>query len=94
MEGTIRPRLEATGAHLDRVCILEAIREPNRNRAFAKTPFNLAADIKRLSDLAREIGDVALIDIDPVTAYLWSVHFHKDCEPGRVRRAPRKPIRT
>ena len=79
-EDTIRPRLEAAGADLKRVFILDAIREPNRDGALTTRPFNLTADIERLSDLARKLGDVGLIDIDPITAYLGGVDSHKNAE--------------
>jgi hypothetical protein len=79
-EDTIRPRLEAAGADLKRVFILDAIREPNRDGGLTTRPFNLTADIERLSDLARKLGDVGLIDIDPITAYLGGVDSHKNAE--------------
>ena len=94
-EDTIRPRLEAAGADLKRVFILDAIREPNRDGDLTTRPFNLTADIERLSDLARKLGDVGLIDIDPITAYLGGVDSHKNAEVrgvlARSRRWPLKP---
>lgn len=53
-EDTIRPRLEAVGADLDRV---EIFTEPNLS----------AAELGKVCD---ELGDVALITIDPVSAYM------------------------
>jgi AAA domain-containing protein len=47
-------------------------------------PFNLTADIERLSWLAREIGDVALIVIDPITAYLGNIDSHRNAEVRAV----------
>ena len=83
-EDTIRPRLEAAGADLDRVYILEAIREPNKDGTLTTRPFNLTADIDRLSELAEKLGDVALIVIDPITAYLGGVDSHKNAEVRAV----------
>ncbi|MGH8586208.1 MAG: AAA family ATPase [Gammaproteobacteria bacterium] len=83
-EDTIRPRLEAAGADLKRVYILDAIRETNQDGASTKRPFNLTEDIDRLRGLARELGDVALIVIDPVTAYLGRVDSHRNAEVRAV----------
>ena len=78
---TIRPRLEAAEADLTRIYVLEAIREPsNRDGSLITRPFNLGEDMARLSDLARKLGDVALIVIDPITAYLGGVDSYKNAE--------------
>jgi len=55
-EDTIRPRLEAAGADLDCVFILDAVLEENGNRPRA---FNLKADLPRLGQMLKYIGDVA-----------------------------------
>ncbi|MGH8569280.1 MAG: AAA family ATPase, partial [Gammaproteobacteria bacterium] len=83
-EDTIRPRLEAAGADLKRVYILDAIREPNQDGASTKRPFTLTADIDQLKDLAEKLRDVALIVIDPVTAYLGHVDSHRNAEVRAV----------
>jgi putative DNA primase/helicase len=70
------PRLRAAGADLKRIFILDAIQEPDKTKRL----FNLTADIERLGDLAKKLGDVALIDIDPITAYLGRVDSHKNAE--------------
>lgn len=69
---TIRPRLEAAGADIDRVFILDAVREGKKQRTF-----NLADDLQKLEGLLHEIGGVALIIIDPITAYLGGADSHK-----------------
>ncbi|MGH8576223.1 MAG: AAA family ATPase [Gammaproteobacteria bacterium] len=84
VEDTIRPRLEAAGADLKRVFILDAIRETNPDGASTKRPFNLTEDIDRLRDLASELGDVMLIVIDPITAYLGHVDSHRNAEVRAV----------
>ena len=52
--------------------------------AQAGRPFNLGTDIDRLNDLIREIGDVALTVIDPVTAYLGWIDSHKNTDVRAV----------
>lgn len=83
-EDTIRPRLETAGADLDRVYILDAVRETGRDGTLRERPFDLTADIERLHKLASELADVTLIDIDPITAYLGSTDSHKNAEVRAV----------
>ena len=76
-EDTIRPRLEAAGADLDRVFILDAVLEDSGTRPRA---FNLKADLSRLGQMLDYIGDVALVVIDPITAYLGDTDSHKNAD--------------
>src|SRR5205814_734918 len=73
---TIRPRLEAARADLGRVYILDAVRDDNG----AERPFSLKRDLGRLSELIVRIGDVALIVIDPLTAYVGNTDSHVSAE--------------
>lgn len=75
-EDTIRPRLEAAGADLDRVFILDAVLDEHGK----PRPFNLANDLLRLSEMLDHIGNVALIVIDPITAYLGGTDSHKNAD--------------
>lgn len=78
---TIRPRLEAVGADLSRVFILDAVIEGYQaDGGVMHRAFNLVEDLARLGDLLSEIGDVALIVIDPITAYLGGADSHKNAE--------------
>ena len=78
---TIRPRLEAAGADLSRVFILDAVVEGYRaDGGEVVRAFNLKADLGRLGALLAQIGDVALIVIDPITAYLGDADSHKAAE--------------
>lgn len=79
-EDTIRPRLEAAGADLDKVYILEAIRYQTEKGEPAHRGFNLSQDIGRLGALLYELGDAALVIIDPITAYLGDADSHKNAE--------------
>jgi putative DNA primase/helicase len=76
-EDTIRPRLEAAGADLDRVFILDAVLEEDGTRPRA---FNMSVDLPRLGQMLEHIGDVALIVIDPITAYLGGTDSHKNAD--------------
>ncbi len=65
IEDTIIPRLVAAAANLDRVHIVKMMRERGRQRMFS-----LITDIDALRKKIEAIGDVALIIIDPMSAYV------------------------
>jgi hypothetical protein len=74
---TIRPRLEVAGADLDRVHIIDPlITQDGKGRSI----FNLQADLNLLERKINEIGDVALVIIDPVSSYMGSADSHKNAE--------------
>ena len=62
---TVRPRLEVAGANVDRVHVITATKDNNKERGF-----DLTVDIDRLKKAVVEIGDVVMIVIDPVSAYM------------------------
>jgi AAA domain len=64
---TIVPRLTAAGADLSRVYCLKCVRVEGQSRSF-----NIQTNMNLIANKVRELGDVALIVIDPVTAYLGS----------------------
>jgi hypothetical protein len=70
---TIRPRLEATGADLSRVHVLQAVQtmDPKGGKT-ADRFFNLALDMDVLEAALTQTPDVRLVIIDPITAYLGS----------------------
>ncbi len=76
-EDTIRPRLEAAGADLERIFILDAVLDDAGARPRA---FNLSVDLNRLGEMLSHIGEVALIVIDPITAYLGGTDSHKNAD--------------
>jgi RecA-family ATPase len=59
------PRLKAAGADLERIHILKYIKTDKLKRQFL-----LAEDLVRLEQAIAQIGDVGLICIDPITAYM------------------------
>jgi DNA polymerase len=65
LDQTIIPRLIAAGADRDRVFILKKIRKDDKNRMFL-----LAEDLEVLELVIADIGDVRLVTIDPITAFM------------------------
>jgi hypothetical protein len=78
---TIRPRLDAAGANISKVHIVEGVAREGAEVDM----FQLDSDIADLRDRALEIGDVRLIIIDPPSAYLGTkVDSYKDSDVRRV----------
>jgi putative DNA primase/helicase len=65
LNDTVVPRLVAAGADLDRVEIVSLVRRNNKNRMFS-----LITDLELLRQKVAEVGDVKMIQIDPISAYL------------------------
>ena len=71
---TIRPRLDAAGANVQRVHYLSSVKDGGNERGFT------LADVDPLSDLLDRLGDCKLIVIDPVSAYLAGTDSHKNAD--------------
>jgi hypothetical protein len=74
---TIVPRLMAAGADLERVHIISAVCQIDGK---GRRSFNLQTDIELLEAKIAEVGDVALVIIDPVSSYLGKTDSHKNSE--------------
>jgi hypothetical protein len=77
---TIKPRLMAAGADLSRVHMLDAVIDVDNCGEPTMRGFNLRTDLARLGDLMNKMGDVAMVVIDPITAYLGDTDSHKNAE--------------
>jgi len=74
-EDTIRPRLEAAGADLSKIIIIDAVNAGEYIRSF-----NLGCDLSSLSIMLEHVGNVSLLVIDPITAYLGKIDSHKTAD--------------
>lgn len=77
---TIRPRLEAAGADLTKIHLIEAVRATAQDGSTIRRGFSLSSDIPKLIVLMHELGDVRLVIIDPISAYFGSTDSHKNVE--------------
>ena len=77
---TIRPRLDAAGADVSRVHILEAVRVALTDGSLTEKPFNLETDCAALEGALSKYPDVRLIVIDPISAYLGGADSHSNAE--------------
>jgi len=74
---TIRPRLDAAGADVQRVMILQGV---HRGASMATAYFNLASDLPALEVAVRRTPDARLVIIDPISAYLGGTDSHKNAD--------------
>jgi putative DNA primase/helicase len=82
---TIRPRLEAAGADISRCEILDAVVDGYAADGSAITRgFNLRDDLRALDRMLADRGDVAMVVIDPITAYLSGVETHVNADVRAV----------
>jgi putative DNA primase/helicase len=77
---TIIPRLMAAGADLTRVHVVSTVRDTDGKRR----TLNLQHDLDLLEKKIAEIGDVALVVVDPVSSYLGKTDSHKNSEVRAV----------
>lgn len=77
---TIRPRLDAAGADCSMVHGMQMVQEITEDGETLNRGFSLAKDIDRLATRVEEIGDVALVVIDPISAYLGGTDSHKNAD--------------
>src|SRR4029077_19730945 len=63
--------LEAAGADLDRVHIIERVTDE-----FGPRPFNLVADLARLDQVLQELRKPRLVIVDPINACMGSTYAH------------------
>jgi putative DNA primase/helicase len=76
IDDTIVPRLVAAGADRSRVHCLTAIRVEGKPQSFS-----IQSNLDLIAAKVRELGDVALVIIDPITAYLGSkIDSHRTTE--------------
>jgi putative DNA primase/helicase len=78
---TIRPRLEACGANLDRANIIEAVRMMNMKR---DRFFNLKQDLDTLGDRLMLSPGAKLVIIDPISAYLGGIDSRSNAQVRSV----------
>lgn len=86
---TIVPRLMAAQADREKVTIITAVTEIDGS---GRRVFNLSKDLDVLEDLITRIGDVGLVAIDPVDAYLGAGAGGIDSHKNAAVRAVLEPL--
>ena len=74
---TIRPRLVAAGANLERIVVLEAVRSPETN---CTASLSLDRDLDLLEQVVVSQDNCRLVIIDPLSAYLGRRDSYRNAE--------------
>lgn len=77
---TIRPRLDAAGADPARVHTFVAVETFNDKGEKSIRSLSLGTDLFILEEAIARIGDVKMVIVDPISAYLGDVDSHKNAE--------------
>lgn len=78
-DDTIKPRLVAAGADVSKCHVIQAVHVAEGQKTKQRS-FDLVQDVERLGRAFVKIGDVRLIIIDPISAYLGKVDSHNNAE--------------
>ena len=76
---TIRPRLDAVGADVERICAFSIVDEL-RDFGPVERQFDITRDLPLIERGIDELSDCSLVIIDPITAYLGETDSHKNAE--------------
>ena len=74
---TIRPRLDALRADIDRVSVIRGVR---RDEGEGADLFSLEEDLAALDAELRVASDVRLVIVDPISAYMGATDSHKNSD--------------
>src|SRR5207253_1455951 len=72
LDQEIVPRLTAAKADLNFVYFLKSIKKDKNERMFL-----LSEDLKVMEEMIRDIGNVGLVTIDPITAFMGKLDSHR-----------------
>ncbi len=81
LEDTIRPRLDAAGANVERIHAIQGVNwfDEETDRSFVKG-FNLEVDLPALESAIQMASGCRLVVIDPVTAFCGKADSHKNAD--------------
>lgn len=72
---TVRPRLDAAGADVERITLLSAVLDGDGQRCF-----DIGRDVALLREILHTTAGVTLLVIDPLSAYLGSIDSHANAD--------------
>jgi hypothetical protein len=81
LNDTIRPRLDAAGADVDRITALRAVRHRDRDTGKElELPFDLTTDLSALEQAILATPECSLVVVDPISAYMGTTDSHSNSE--------------
>ena len=81
-DDTIKPRLEALSANMDKIFILDGIKKKGFSNN--EESFGLSRDLDVLNQMIEEIHGASMVIIDPVNGYLDDVDSYNNSEVRRL----------
>ena len=82
VDDTIKPRLEALSANMDKIFILDGIKKKDFSNQ--DESFGLSKDLDVLNQMIEEIHGASMVIIDPVNGYLDDVDSYNNSEVRRL----------
>lgn len=76
---TIRPRLDAAGADVNRIVALEGVAVADKSGSYERA-FDLTRDMPALEQALDAVEDCRLVVIDPISAFMGSTDSHKNAD--------------
>jgi archaellum biogenesis ATPase FlaH len=84
-DDTIRPRLEAAGAALDHVHILQSITcKDSRGKTVAEREAQLDSDLQAVETMLKQNPQIKLVVIDPISSFLGRANMNREQEVRAV----------
>lgn len=77
---TIKPRLIAAGANLKQCHVLQAVHVTDAKGRSCSRSLDLSKDLKSLEETLKAVGNVRLIIVDPISAYMGDTDSHNNTE--------------
>lgn len=77
---TILPRLTAAGADIGKISILRGMKAKREGKEDKDLYFDLKRGMLALENAAKEMPDLRLIILDPITAYMGDINCHDNAE--------------
>lgn len=77
---TIKPRLVAAGADPSKVHVFQLARVKCKDGKLRMHPFDVARHLKQLTAFIQDIGDLVMLVIDPILAYMGAADSHNTAE--------------
>lgn len=77
---TIRPRLDAAGADVRRVHVVQSVRERDKDGRESTRSVSLKKDLDEVELVLSRLSDCALVIIDPISAYMEGIDSHVNTE--------------
>ncbi len=77
---TIRPRLDAMGANVSKIIVVEGVREKDEEGNLHSYSFCLRNNLTALQQIIDNVKDVKIVLLDPLSGFLGDTDSHRDAD--------------